>query len=117
MIEIIRKIGRIELLLREEIIGSDRLLILTGGEPHLGAAAMGVHDNIKNRASASVLTSPGHRDQELALYGAQKICSVTQVTIIFIVGIHLDNITKDEIRTIVQTSKSMIDAYIDKLSD
>lgn len=114
MHQIKRNVGRAELCLGEELIGSGILLTLTGGKSHIGAVAMGIYDNTSNRASSSVLTAPGHRDHELALYGAQRVSAATKNTVVFVVGIHLDNISKDEILQIVQASEAMIEKYIDK---
>lgn len=113
MIEIKKDVGRIQLLLKGESVGKDMFFVLSGGREHIGAAAMGVYDTESHRASASVISVPGHREDEIALRGARKVSSVTQSTIVFMVGIHVDNITPDEIRAIVQASEAMIDKLIE----
>ena len=112
MIEIKKDVGRIQLLLKGESVGSDMFFMLSGGREHIGAVAMGIYDVESRRASASVISSPGHREDEIALRGARKISAITQNTTVLMVGIHIDNITVDEIRSIVQASEAMIDELI-----
>jgi hypothetical protein len=76
---------------------------------HVGAVAVGNFDSISGRASSSVITAPGHREDELALRGARDLSEASRSTTVFIVGIHLDSITKKEIGEIVSVSKEMID--------
>jgi len=112
---IIQSIGRAKLVLTPRRIGSDHVITLTGGQEHVGAVAVGSYDEITGRASASVITLPGHRDDEIALYGAGRISAAAKTATVFIVGIHLDNITADEITEILGVSKQMIDTFITSL--
>ncbi len=104
-----RAAGKISLLLEWEKIGSDYIVRLTGGRAHVGAVGVGNFDSLSGRASSSVITTPGHREDELALLGARKLSESGHLTIVFIVGIHADNINKEEIKEIVSVSKEMID--------
>lgn len=115
MIEIKKDIGRIQLLLKGESAGNDFFFVLSGGKEHIGAVALGIYDGESSRASASVISSPGHREDEIALRAARKISAVTQSTIVFMAGIHIDDITVDEIQEILKASESMIDELIESL--
>ena len=110
-----QNVGRTELVLDHKQVGSDHVLTLHGGEKHVGAVAVGVFDAKSGRSSASVITLPGHRDDGIALDGARRVSEVTKTATVFIVGIHLDNITKDEIDKIIVASKQMTDQFIDSL--
>ncbi len=110
-----QNVGRAELVLDQKQIGNDHVITLTGGEEHVGAVAVGLFDEKSARASASVITLPGHRDEVIALDGARRVSAVTKAATVFIVGIHLDNITKDEIDKIIVVSKQMTDKFIDSL--
>ncbi len=110
-----QNVGRAELVLEQKQIGSDYVLTLTGGKEHVGAVAVGLFDEKSARASASVITLPGHRDEGIALDGARRVSAVTKAATVFIVGIHLDNITKGEIDKIIAASKQMTDKFIDSL--
>ena len=110
-----QNVGRAELVLKQKQVGKDYVITLTGGEEHVGAVAVGVFDEKSGHASASVISLPGHRDEGIALDGARLISEITKTATVFIVGIHLDNITKDEIDTIIVASKQMTDQFIDSL--
>ena len=69
MFQIKRKVGRTEIILEAKKIGEDYLLTLTGGREHVGAVAIGLFDEKSQRASSSVITMPGHREEQLALQG------------------------------------------------
>ncbi|MDO9516504.1 MAG: hypothetical protein Q7J10_00480 [Methanosarcinaceae archaeon] len=110
-----QNVGRAELILDQKQIGNDHVITLTGGEEHVGAIAVGVFDEKSGSASASVITLPGHRDDVIALESARRISEVTKAATVFIVGIHLDNITKDEIDEIIVASELMVEKFIDSL--
>lgn len=112
MFQIKRKVGKIEIVLGAKMIGEDYLLILTGGEEHVGAVAVGLFDEISQRASSSVITMPGHREEYLALQGARQVSRATRKTSIFVVGIHQDNISPEEIRDIVSAAVEMVESFI-----
>lgn len=107
--------GRINITLQATIMGKDLCVVITGGErPHLGAVALGLvrfslSDSSKNSASVSVLTVPGHKEDELARSIAQKITSKLGINTVVSCGIHVDNITITEI--------NMVSRLTDKLSD
>lgn len=106
----IKKIaGRASLILDWKKVGGDHIACLTGGAEHVGAVAVGFYDKGSGRASSSVITSPGHRETDIAMAGAKVISETCKATSVFIVGIHLENITKDEIEEIVSVSDEMID--------
>lgn len=107
--------GRMELVLERIMVGNDFIITLTGGNEHVGAAAVGMYDKKSGRASASVISLPGHRDDGIALDCARCISAITMTATVFIVGIHLDDITKNEICEIIAASKQMTNKFIDSL--
>ena len=108
MDRISRELLGTQLNLEWKHIGEDIVITLTGGDEHIGAVAAGSFDRASARAYSSVITLPGHREDELALYGARLFSAASSSTTVFIVGIHLDNITNDGIQEIVRISKEMI---------
>lgn len=112
MFHIKRKVGKIEIALDAKKIGEDYLLTLTGGEEHVGAVATGLFDEKSQRASSSVVTMPGHREEYLALHGAKQVSRATKRTSVLVVGIHQDNISPEEIRNIVSVSEEMVESFI-----
>ncbi|MEZ5334751.1 MAG: hypothetical protein R2741_05685 [Methanolobus sp.] len=101
--------GRVSLILDWKKAGKDYIACLTGGDEHVGAVAVGFYDENSGRATPSVITSPGHMETEIAMSGAKAVSQSSKSTSVFIVGIHLDNITKEEIDKIVYVSEEMIE--------
>jgi hypothetical protein len=112
LIQIKRKVGKIEIVLKAKKIGEDYLLTLTGGEEHVGAVAVGLFEEKSQRASSSVITMPGHREEYLALHGARQVSRAIKKTSVFVVGIHQDDISPDEIRDIVSATREMVESFI-----
>ncbi|MDL2261524.1 hypothetical protein LJC08_04760 [Methanimicrococcus sp. OttesenSCG-928-J09] len=103
-----KTIGRLTLVLEGREVGSDLIVTLTGGKAHIGAAALAYLNDETGQPIVSVMTAPGHREDEIAVYGAETICREIKKTVLFAAGIHLDNISKDEIQEIEKTCTDMI---------
>jgi hypothetical protein len=112
LFRITRKASRIELILEAKNIGNDYLLTLTGGGEHIGAVAIGLFDEKSQRASSSVITMPGHREEQLALQGARQVSRATKKTTVFVAGIHQDNIRPEEITDVVSAAEEMVAEFI-----
>jgi hypothetical protein len=112
LFQIKRKVGRTEIILEAKKIGEDYLLTLTGGREHVGAVAVGLFDEKSQRTSSSVITMPGHREEQLALDGARQVSRATGKTSVFVAGIHQDNISPEEIRGIVSAAGEMVESFI-----
>jgi hypothetical protein len=112
LFRIMRKAGRIEIILEAKKVGDDYLLTLTGGREHVGAVAIGLFDEKSQRASSSVITLPGHREEQLALQGARQVSRATRKTTVFVAGIHQDNISPEEITDVVSAAEEMVENFI-----
>lgn len=112
MFKTTRKVSRIEITLEVKKLGGDYLLTLTGGKEHAGAVAVGLFDEKSRRASSSVLTLPGHREEQLALDSARRVSKETGKTSVVVVGIHVDNINSEGIREIVSAAEEMVGNFI-----
>ncbi len=93
--------GRIAVSIEVRTVGGDWLVVLTGGEPHLGACALGVWDAASGRASGSVLTAPGHREEGVALATARRLAKAGRGRVVVGAGIHYPGATRGEIDTAV----------------
>jgi hypothetical protein len=105
-------VGIIEIELDAKKVGEDYLLTLTGGEEHVGAVAVGLFDERSQRASSSVITMPGHREEYLAMDGARQVSRATKRTSVFVVGIHQDNISPEGIKNIISAAGEMVESFI-----
>ena len=85
----------LELLLQ----GRDYLLLVTGGEAHVGAVA--VWDSAKKGELKAVNEMSGHREGPLAGECAEVLGRASGRTVVAVVGIHQDNATPGEIEAIV----------------
>jgi hypothetical protein len=107
-----RKVGRIEIILEVKRIGNDYLLTLSGGREHIGAVGVGYFDEKSQRASSSVVTMPGHREEQLALQGSRQVSRATKRTTVFVAGIHQDNISPEEIKDAISAAEEMVMEFI-----
>ena len=95
MLELRKASGRLHLRLRALRMGADICLLLDGGDrPHIGAAAL---CSPGGNNTPSALGLPGHREAELAEALSRDLSTALGATVAVICGIHLDNITRDEI--------------------
>ncbi|MFW9946583.1 MAG: hypothetical protein ACFFBZ_12970 [Promethearchaeota archaeon] len=92
-------------------MGDGLVLMLTGGnKPHIGAVALAIP--YKQTSSASLLSVYGHKDGEIAKPIAEKVSKVIRKTIVVIVGIHLDNATKEDIQQFINNSNNEVDKFL-----
>ena len=98
--------GRTQIKLEHFFMGQDVVVRIFNKYAHIGAVAIGEYDAKNKRASVSVVTRLGHKDDAIAQKAAYLICKSTQKTICVIAGVHLDDITIEEIK-IFQKKKRM----------
>ena len=92
-------------------MGDDLVLMLTGGsKPHIGAVALAIP--YKETSSASLLSVYGHKDGEIAKPLAEKVSKEIKKTVIVIVGIHLDNATKEDIQKFIDNSNNEVEKFL-----
>ena len=75
----------------------DVIVVVSGGKDHIGAIALSVprpslKDQKRMSATSSILTMPGHKDDEPAKYISEKIAAATKRNIAVIAGVHYDNL-------------------------
>jgi len=94
-------------------MGDDLCIVITGGSvPHLGAAAVAqVRKSLKDpdqlSSSVSVLTLPGHKEDEVTRAVAHNAAKALGTNVVVCCGIHVDNITEAELE--------FVDKYIQEL--
>lgn len=100
MIELHGGDGRTRLRLRALHMGEDICILLDGGHrPHVGAAALA-----SPGAPAPTLTLPGHREDELARRLAQELSAALNAAVAVVCGIHITDVTQDEIAQVYETA-------------
>lgn len=95
--------------------GNDLTVIVKGGSrPHIGSVSIAVpRKSMLNdgdmSATVSTINLPGHKDNEIGDMFAKGIAIATGSTCVVTCGIHIDNITKDEIDSVLAASKQLLD--------
>ena len=94
-------------------VGRDMMLIITGGAAHIGAVstAYRTSDGIEVQTS----NIPGHKEYTISEDLARKAVEVLDRTVTVAAGIHYDQLSKDEIVTIVNIVNERMDNYLNKM--
>jgi gallate decarboxylase subunit D len=80
-------------------IGNDLLIIITGGDEHIGAISL------YDKDSFSTMTKKGHKDNVLTELVAKMVYNRLKKDVAVICGIHIDNASKDDIKKIIDNTK------------
>ena len=104
--------GRTKVNLLAHRMGSDPIVYLYNENAHIGAVAVGEYEHKEKRASTSVITRLGHKDDAVAQKAAYLISKATKKPVCIIAGIHVDNITEMEISQILENTSSLVDEFI-----
>lgn len=100
--------GRINVNLKAMFVGDDLLVILSGGDrPHIGAVSY-----CETNDESYTKSFKFHKDYVLSDYFSKKIKDVFNNNFVVCAGVHLDNITKDEISQVELLSKELLDELI-----
>lgn len=108
--------GRTEVRLLAHYLKDDLVLCIYNENAHIGAVAVGEYDHKEKRASTSVLTRLGHKDDAIAQKAAYLISKSTRKPVCVVAGVHLDNITRNEIDRLVANANSLIEKFLKSLT-
>ncbi len=104
--------GRTRIRLTSTQMGSGLIVCLSNENEHIGAVALGEFDAGTRRASTSVITRLGHKDDVVAAHAAHRLAKELRRPVCVIAGIHLEGITEAEIGQVLANCDSLIDALI-----
>lgn len=107
--------GRTQVSLATHYIGKDLIVCLFNEAGHIGAVAVAEYCDQEDLASTSVITRFGHKEDSIASNTAHIICKALKRPVCAIAGIHLENITGDEIAQIIQNCSQLATACIFQL--
>ncbi|OGN98230.1 MAG: hypothetical protein A2Z77_03440 [Chloroflexi bacterium RBG_13_51_36] len=105
--------GRVRIHATVNSMGSDLVVRIYNRNAHIGAVAIGDYDCEQERASVSVITRLGHKDDALAGEAAYLLSKSIKRAVCVIAGVHLDNITSEEIDKILANTRSAISEIVD----
>ncbi|WP_042276537.1 prenylated flavin chaperone LpdD [Faecalimicrobium dakarense] len=98
-------------------MGNDLNISIYGGDvSHIGAVALGIprvslEDKNKISSSVSLITVTGHKEDVIVQNVAKNVASKINRTVVVCCGIHIENITFDEIQGI----NNLIDDIVNEL--
>ena len=104
--------GRTKVWLTALSIGADMVVYLYNENIHLGAVGVSQFDQKTSRVSTSVLTLLGHKDDAVAQRAAYLICKHWRKPVCVIAGIHVDNVTQEEIAEIMTNAEDAVKQFI-----
>jgi len=102
-------------------IGTDVLVYIWGGDrPHIGSVAaaqprQSLEAPSRVSATASVLTYPGHREDDLVKDAAELLAAELQTRVVVTAGMHWDNLDEAGIQEIVALCGELTGALLEKL--
>ena len=96
-------------------MGSDLVLCIYNDNAHIGAVAVGEYDHNEQRTSTSVITRLGHKDDIIAQRAAHSVSKAIKRPVCIVAGIHLDDITKEEIEELFENANIMVEEFITSL--
>ena len=102
-------------------VGEDVLVCLQGGErPHLGCVVQtepreSLTGDGRVSATSSVLNYPGHKDEVVCRYVAEKISRELKRRVVCTGGFHKDGITIEEIREVQRAVETVTEKIVVKL--
>lgn len=109
MIEIKKSKNKIQIVLKAIKMGDDLCIIITGGDkPHLGSVTLG---EIKEKENT--LSLKGHKEHFITSIVYNKLRKYYKGNIVVCAGMHIDNITKNEIDDIMSIVDNLIDSLIE----
>jgi len=76
-------------------VGNDWLILLTGGDAHIGCTAIGDDGRLCS------YTPQSHKDDTLAIPLAKKVSETGHCVCTVVAGFHLDDITREEIAEVI----------------
>jgi hypothetical protein len=108
--------GRLRVGLQANSIGKDWSVYIFNENAHVGAVALGEWDLKNERASVSVITRLGHKDDVIAQRAAYSISKSTQRAVCVVTGIHLDDITPSEITKLTENALGVVQDFLKQLA-
>lgn len=103
--------GRTRLRLTWQRRGSDLHVHIGGGRDHIGAAAL-VGQDRSDEPYGRVLAVPPHKEDQIVLRAAQRLHGAIGGNVCVTGGVHLDDITRDEITLVLQDVEEGIEQLV-----
>jgi len=110
--EISRGEGKTRVSLSTVSLGDNIVVSIYNENAHIGAVAVGEYYEEGQRASTSVITRLGHKDDTIAQKAAYLISRITKKPCCVIAGAHLDDITQEEIHELLANADAVVEDFL-----
>ena len=111
--QLIKGEGRAKIDVAVDSMGSDLVVRIYNQDAHVGAVAIGDYDHEHERASVSLITRLGHKDDVVAKEAAYLLSKSMRRPVCVVAGVHVDDITAEEIDKILANTKIAVGEIID----
>jgi hypothetical protein len=105
--------GRAKIDVAVDSMGSDLVVRIYNQDAHVGAVAIGDYDHEHERASVSLITRLGHKDDVVAKEAAYLLSKSMRRPVCVVAGVHVDDITAEEIDKILANTRIAVGEIID----
>ncbi|MGB9661215.1 MAG: hypothetical protein ACPL5F_04255 [Moorellaceae bacterium] len=114
--------GRLTVELAAVCLGRDVVIMVSGGQAHVGAVVMAVprpslEDPRRVSATASVLTATGHKEDELLRPIALRAAAALNSRVVAVGGVHLDGATGEEIARLMENCMEGTELLLARLKE
>ena len=120
LIKVEEKIDDFKLTANIIKVGEDLVIIIGGGEYHIGAVGISyptasIIKKGKDTITTSVITLPAHKEDIVAKMFSEKISKALNKKIVAVAGIHFDNISKNDIEKILKCCERLCGKVINRI--
>lgn len=91
-------------------VGRDVLLLITGGEAHIGATSTAYWH--EGHSHVETIAVPHHKEHTLTESMAKRAASHLECTVTVVMGIHYDNLSKEQITQISGRVEDVFQQYL-----
>ena len=113
--------GIFKVIAEVKIIGGDLMISVWGGtKPHIGSISVsvprpGLKDGTSMSSTSSVINLIGHKDEVVARKFSEQLAAKFNRNAIATAGVHIDDITENQINIIMQNITALCLDVINKL--
>lgn len=110
MINLNRKLGRVKINLKATYVGEDLIIIISGGDrPHVGVISYGGEGLSNKDFEKNTVVYGNHKEYIISQRFSQRIGDIFKGNYMISVGIHLEHITKEEIKIVMKLSEELLE--------
>jgi hypothetical protein len=101
--------GKYMITLTHFNVGEDLLIIITGGDEHIGGISL-----LENNSFTSI-SKKNHKDTYVTKMIAPIIYNALHKDVLVVCGIHLDDATKEDIDTVLANTHKCVEEFLKEI--